>query len=183
MCACDPRVRTPFCGKPGCHWPKPAQVAVVGETVASAWDAAGLTDAEQKGVVLMGPNAGWVRQNYRAEMNDDEARCVETLCTLAAPYNLPFPAGNAGWQKNVVWLHGRGLAADLFCTIATTDFNELTRLVVAAHRHLVRVQISGKAKGRVQIMLHARQAEGRSNERHPDLDDLLGMFFPSEVKP
>lgn len=23
MCACDPRVRTPFCGKPGCHWPKP----------------------------------------------------------------------------------------------------------------------------------------------------------------
>ena len=126
----------------------------------------------------MSGSADWVKRNFRPEMNEAEARCVTTLCSLSAPYNLPFPAGNAGWQKNVVWLHGRGLAADLFASIATTDFNDLTRLVVAAHRHLVRVDISGKAKGRILVTLHARQAEGRFNERHPDLDDLLGMFFP-----
>lgn len=22
MCKCDPSIRTPFCGKPGCEWPK-----------------------------------------------------------------------------------------------------------------------------------------------------------------
>lgn len=22
MCQCDPRIRTPFCGKPGCEWPE-----------------------------------------------------------------------------------------------------------------------------------------------------------------
>lgn len=24
MCLCTPNVRTPYCGKPGCEWPKPA---------------------------------------------------------------------------------------------------------------------------------------------------------------
>lgn len=23
MCKCTPGIRTPFCGKPGCEWPKP----------------------------------------------------------------------------------------------------------------------------------------------------------------
>lgn len=123
------------------------------------------------------PGAGWVRTNYRPEMNDAEARCVNTLCSISAPYNLPF-RNDAGWKK-VTWLHGRGVAVVLNATLATFDFAELTRLVVAAHRNLVRVQVSAKSGG-LEIMLHARQAEGRFNERHPDLDDLLDMFFPPD---
>ena len=27
MCKCNPKIRTPYCGKPGCQWPKnPADV-------------------------------------------------------------------------------------------------------------------------------------------------------------
>ena len=49
MCACDPRARTPFCGKPGCQWPpSSAQIGVVGETTASSEDRTGLTDAEHR---------------------------------------------------------------------------------------------------------------------------------------
>lgn len=25
MCKCTPNIRTPFCGKPGCEWPKQVQ--------------------------------------------------------------------------------------------------------------------------------------------------------------
>ncbi len=25
MCVCTPNIRTPYCGKPGCEWPKPEQ--------------------------------------------------------------------------------------------------------------------------------------------------------------
>lgn len=26
MCMCDPKIREPFCGRPGCEWPKPDRV-------------------------------------------------------------------------------------------------------------------------------------------------------------
>src|SRR5262245_5390307 len=36
MCKCTPELRTPFCGKPGCEWPKPQTVPpgydVIGDT-------------------------------------------------------------------------------------------------------------------------------------------------------
>lgn len=31
MCQCTPEIKTPFCGKPGCEWPKPEQSLNDGE--------------------------------------------------------------------------------------------------------------------------------------------------------
>lgn len=31
MCVCNPIVRTPFCGKPGCEWPAPSEAATAAQ--------------------------------------------------------------------------------------------------------------------------------------------------------
>ena len=68
----------------------------------------------------------------------------------------------------VFLLHGR--------TIASFDFAEMTRLVVAAHEAAVRVQIGvGGLRGLV-LSLYARQRHGGVSERHPDLDTAVGQI-------
>ena len=42
MCKCDPRIRTPFCGKPGCEWPKqqaaPVSTCYAFEVASVQWE-------------------------------------------------------------------------------------------------------------------------------------------------
>ena len=67
-------------------------------------------------------------------------------------------------------------------TLATFDFDNLTRLVLSAHHHCIRAQVSpGGPKG-VKISLHARCGrDGGFSCRHPGIlqhmQDLYGQDF------
>lgn len=78
----------------------------------------------------------WVERNRNGgkPLSDGQARCALTLCSIAAPYNLQ---AHDRWRIDP-W----GIRVRYFGDIATFDFDEVTRLVVAAHEHCVRVQFS-----------------------------------------
>ena len=63
-------------------------------------------------------------------------------------------------------------------TLATFDFDELTRLVFLAHDHCLRVQVSGLRGpvGGIQLMFHGRQREGRMAQRHPTLPEAVHEY-------
>lgn len=72
-------------------------------------------------------------------LDDDQARCVEVLTSIARIYNLVVPGGNVA---DAVSFHPKGLSIVLACDLASYDGAELTSLVLAAHEHHVRVALS-----------------------------------------
>lgn len=61
-------------------------------------------------------------------------------------------------------------------TIASFDFAEMTRMVVAAHEAAVRVEIGVGGFRELELFLYARQRQGGMSERHPDLDTAVGQI-------
>ena len=58
-------------------------------------------------------------------------------------------------------------------TFATFDFDELTRMVLAAHKYAIRVQVQQGGPGMMRVYLHPRLRKGAMNARHPDLFQLI----------
>lgn len=178
-------------------------------------------------VVGLSWEADWVQRNTNRTLTPELARCVDTLSSIQRPYNWVLI--NDGWQGAVVWPHpdpdwdedrppllapvvfgDKYMIVRLRQTLATFDMAELTNLVVAAHKHAVRVEVSSEVyrwidtdlyvselvKGKwvetnehpfgpgacLRIALHARQREGRGWERHPDLADLVKMCSTDSTK-
>jgi hypothetical protein len=115
-----------------------------------------------------------------APFTDDQWRCLRVLEAAWPLYNLPC---RGRWDTAIRWIPGQ--RTGLFVTLepgvslATFDWNELTSLVVAAHRERVRLSVEAKSN-RLRLMLHARQAEGSGWEMHPGPEALA---VPSEAKP
>lgn len=57
--------------------------------------------------------------------------------------------------------------------MATFDFDELTRLVIAAHDECVRVQVSPAGCRRIKLTLHDRKRVGHIFTRHPTLEQAI----------
>ena len=70
------------------------------------------------------------------------------------------PCGN-GWSVN-----HRG-------SLATFDFNTLTRLVFLAHDRCVRVEIMHGGPGSLKIGIWQRDRNGSSTQRHPTITEAL----------
>jgi len=61
--------------------------------------------------------------------------------------------------------------------MTTYDFDELTRLVIAAHDECVRVEISHSGPGLVKIRLWARDnRDGKYYEKHPTIEEAIKAF-------
>lgn len=109
------------------------------------------------------PSSAWVERVLKRKLNPEQARCISVLCAIARPYNLTFigcgwaDADDYSFEREVEEEDGvptrlpvgflpDGLIARLRCgtDLATFDASELTRLVLDAHRLLVRVSISSE---------------------------------------
>ena len=58
-------------------------------------------------------------------------------------------------------------------SMASYDFNELTKLVVLAHDRCLRVEISPRGMNRYVIAVHKRERGGGMMERHPTLEEHI----------
>lgn len=65
---------------------------------------------------------------------------------------------------------------NIFGGISTFDFDHLTRLVLAAHKWAVRVEITSSGPRMVKLHLSARTREGSVYSRHPDIDSVVSEF-------
>ncbi len=117
-------------------------------------------------------NGRWYRSNYpRSPLTDEQVRCLDVLAAADRLYNWTRtgttrldggfrPCGNG---VEVRMQHGQ---------FSTFDDDRLTRMVVAAHRHAVRLEV-GAFRGMFSIRVHPRRHDGQSWwDRHPTLADL-----------
>lgn len=153
----------------------------------------------------------WLERNIRASvpigpvrsLTDEQRRCVRVLAAgLGNIYNLPTPLAVV---ESIDLCHPIGVSVLLVGTMSTTDDDRLTRLVLAAHREHVRVQLGPwvahhderrtaaicesyerehdievdpdtVGAGVMELWLHARQPEGDTYRRHPGLPDLAASI-------
>lgn len=71
---------------------------------------------------------------------------------------------------------GPGILMPWSQDFATYDFDAMTRLVVLAHVHLVRVSVKAHGPRQIAIICHRRTAEGTMPQRHPSIEALLERF-------
>ena len=86
-----------------------------------------------------------------------------------------------GGRHHVQWpsfkLEAIGQASYTFIgDCSTWDFNTLTRLVVAAHAHAVRVEIINGGPRRLKLWLSPREREGPMHVMHPTLAQALSRM-------
>lgn len=70
---------------------------------------------------------------------------------------------------------GNGIEFCLTGDLSTWDWDQLTNLVLYAHAHRVRVELSGASPRHLRVCLHAREATGSTTERHAGLVELAEM--------
>ena len=92
----------------------------------------------------------------------DFDRCMAVLHAVHPPHH---------WRH---YATAKGIMRSEWCVdvircgeLATFDGDELTRLVVAAHAHRVRVAVNAHCKGYLRLQLNPRGEAGRSDQRHP----------------
>ncbi len=61
-------------------------------------------------------------------------------------------------------------------SLATTDFNDLTRLVFLAHHLSLRVEIEASTHNFLRFIFHPRKRSGAGYGKHPTLDEAVMAF-------
>ena len=105
--------------------------------------------------------------NYRKDwMTDDQWRCWELLADLYRGFHhlqgKVKPAGPSGIEFNTA-NH----------SMATYDFDQLTRAVILAHERCIRFEITSSGPRMLRFYLHQRKRSGRAYERHPTIHQVL----------
>jgi hypothetical protein len=106
------------------------------------------------------------------DASDGLDRCRRVLHAIAPDHNL-YRVGQHDAPHFGYTPCGAGLSIRLKSTrLSTFDNNLLTRLVVAAHEHHVRVEISPSSRMTVEVTVHPRTPNGAMHERHPGAEAL-----------
>ena len=67
--------------------------------------------------------------------------------------------------------------------LASTDYNDLTRLVLMAHDKCIRVEVVPKGMNRYLLTLSPRQRDGKLMTGHPTIDQAIEMYELNKTKP
>lgn len=128
-------------------------------------------------------NASWYRQNYphQETVHKADPRCWDVLGVLGPAYNVidhDLPGG--GFHR---W--GTGIGLYTRSCVSTFDNDTLTRLTVAAHRHLCRVEVGPARLWGRDRWSEGCDAEGRRPSmlvvgRDPNPDDPEDWTFDPE---
>lgn len=102
-------------------------------------------------------------------MNELEPFEVRAERVLAIAFRGIHHAGNIR-KKSGVWPTWK---TSVYGGLATFDHDKLTRLVIAAHDHCVRVEVTSSGPRLVKILLHDRKREGGFSERHPTIEEAI----------
>lgn len=93
-------------------------------------------------------------------------------------FNVVVSHAFGGWHR----VHNRkpngtGVVFNVFSGLSTFDFNELTRLVVAAHVVRVRAEVAQSGPRMLRVYLHPREDKPADwCAHHPSADDLVQMI-------
>jgi hypothetical protein len=71
---------------------------------------------------------------------------------------------------------GFGWYVNVYGSLATYDFNELTRLVLLAHDHCVRVELSACNMQYMKLAIHKRERTGQMYNRHPTMEEVMSSW-------
>ena len=68
-------------------------------------------------------------------------------------------------------------------SFATTDYNNLTRMVLMAHRDAIRVEIKTHSPGRLKLCIWQRKREGALTDSHPTIEQAIESFakYPARI--
>lgn len=102
-------------------------------------------------------------------LGDSNRRHIEIMVRAwqTGVYNLPI-----NWRK-AEFVSGASIFA-IRSSMATFDFNQMTRLVILAHDYCVRVEVSARTVRYLELMFHDRKPDGIEIwERHPTIEAAI----------
>lgn len=99
----------------------------------------------------------WIKSNFKVELSSLGEAVADLLGDLFyGIYHLDSTA-----LKKVDWANDHHIIFILgWKSLATTDFDELTRLVILCHDRCIRCEISPRAFHYLELIFHQRQREG-----------------------
>lgn len=100
-------------------------------------------------------------------------RVIDILgMTFGGIYNAPI-----NWES-VDWHFGGGLSVVLThrISLATFDFDRLTRLVFLSHEARIRCEVEPGGFRSFRLSFWQRQPSGSMSQRHPNLDEAVTIF-------
>jgi hypothetical protein len=81
---------------------------------------------------------------------------------------------------NEIKKHPRYWETNVYDSISTFDFDVLTRLVLAAHRYAVRLEIDSSGPSLLKLRLFARVRHGNRYDRHPTIEEAIADYMIGE---
>lgn len=136
----------------------------------AAWVQARIDDA-RKDIKGKRPTKGWAAGPDW--LSDFHAKVMDILGMVAGGiYNAPIAWKQFSWPKaDAPWIEVTWPGH-----LATVDYNHLTRLVFLCHEARIRLEIAPAGSKYLRLHFSQRQAIGRFNEVHPNLDAATAAF-------
>lgn len=117
--------------------------------------------------------ADWVESALKRKLTDFQRTAVTLICQAqgCGPYDFSRTFETADWE------FGRGVRFTIYpFRLSTFDSNCLTRLVIGAHEHAVRVEIEPCNFRHLRVIMHPRQREGQIHQRHPTIEQAVADY-------
>ncbi len=115
--------------------------------------------------------AAWVARDCGKELSPLGRRVANMLEEVfSGIYHIDKAIQRTDWTDQ--WVITIRVSRDL----STFDSDYLTKLVLAAHDHAIRVEISACNMQCVKIQFHARTREGQIYQRHPAIEQVVEAY-------
>ena len=81
-----------------------------------------------------------------------------------------FPGGESA-IKRIDWKNPYWIEIVVYGSLASNDFYQLTKLVLLAHEHAIRVEVGGASNNYLRILFHPKDRED-----HPTIEQRLASW-------